>query len=377
MLDFDEDTTAVVDLTRKLVQKYQLPLEEKKLRGARIEPQDQEPGAAAAKEVGLWGLALPADMGGAQLPVAQHLAVVEENYRCLVPLQFGGFVPPFLIHAQGKQKEQFLDPALEGKLRYAFAQTEPSGGADPGGSIQTKAVQRGDKWVIDGTKVFITGVALADVIFVVALTDQAKRQHGGISIFAVQKSNPGLKISREIQILDGSIAHELIFDGCEVSEEALLGQPGEGFKKAQQFLSLARLEVGARAMGVALRSLEMMTDYAKQRIAFGSALADKQAIQGMIADSWLEIYQCRLMMYAGAKKADEGRDNRLDASLVKMQATEVVAKVLDRAVQIFGGAGVSLDNPIAHWYRSMRPARIYEGPTEVHKYHVLARHILR
>lgn len=377
MMEFDEDTTAVVDLTRKLVQKHQMPLEEKKLRGLAVEPQDQVAGTAAAQAVGLWGLALPAEMGGADLPVARHLAVVEENYRCLVPLQFGGYVPPFLVHAQGRQKERFLDPALQGKLRYAFAQTEPSGGADPGGAIQTRAVLRGDKWVIDGTKVFITGVALADVIFVVALTDQAKRQHGGISIFAVDKSNPGLKISREIRILDGSVVHELIFDACEVPQEALLGQPGDGFKNAQLLLSLARFEVGARAMGVASRALEMMTAYAKQRVAFGSALSAKQGIQAMLVDSWMEIYQCRLMLYAGAKKADEGRDTRVDASLVKMQGTEVVGKVLDRAVQIFGGAGVSLDNPIAHWYRTMRPARIYEGPTEVHKYHVLARHILR
>ncbi|WP_427307313.1 acyl-CoA dehydrogenase family protein [Cupriavidus sp. H39] len=377
MVEFDEDTRAIVDLTRKLVHKHQMPLEARKLQGGEITPQDLLPGTRAAKEVGLWGLTLPEALGGAKLTVTQQLAVIEENFQCLVPLRFGGQVPPFLFNATGVQKERYLDPCLEDRLRYAFAQTEPSGGADPGNAIQTKAVKRGDKWVINGTKVFISSVGPAEVIFVVAVTDQEKRQHGGISMFAVDKANPGLKVSRDIQTLDGMITNELIFDNCEVPEDALIGASGEGFRNAQIILSQARFGVGARAMGIAMRTLEMMTDYAKDRVAFGSPLSQKQAIQAMVVDSWIDINQCRLMMYAAARKADAGQDTRVEASLIKMQATEVVGRVLDRGVQIFGAAGVSLDNPIAHWYRSQRPARIYEGPSEVHKYHVLARHLFR
>ncbi|WP_167525647.1 acyl-CoA dehydrogenase family protein [Cupriavidus oxalaticus] len=377
MVEFDEDTRAIVDLTRKLVHKHQMPLEARKLQGGEITPQDLLPGTRAAREVGLWGLTLPEHLGGARLTVTQQLAVTEESYQCLVPLQFGGRVPPFLFNATGVQKERYLDPCLEDRLRYAFAQTEPSGGADPGNAIQTKAVRRGDKWVINGTKVFISSVGPAEVIFVVAVTDQEKRQHGGISMFAVDKSNPGLKVSRDIQTLDGMITNELIFDNCEVTEDALIGASGEGFRNAQIILSQARFGVGARALGIAMRTLDMMTEYAKQRVAFGSALSQKQAIQAMVVDSWIDINQCRLMMYAAARKADAGHDTRVEASLIKMQATEVVGRVLDRGVQVFGAAGVSLDNPIAHWYRSQRPARIYEGPTEVHKYHVLARHLFR
>ncbi|MDQ0140462.1 acyl-CoA dehydrogenase family protein [Cupriavidus necator] len=377
MVEFDEDTRAIVDLTRKLVQKHQMPLEARKLQGGEITPQDLLPGTRAAKEVGLWGLTLPEALGGAKLTVTQQLAVIEENFQCLVPLRFGGQVPPFLFNATGAQKARYLDPCLEDRLRYAFAQTEPSGGADPGNAIQTKAAKRGDKWVINGTKVFISSVGPAEVIFVVAVTDQAKRQHGGISMFAVDKANPGLKVSRDIQTLDGMITNELIFDNCEVPEDALIGASGEGFRNAQIILSQARFGVGARAMGIAMRTLAMMTDYANQRVAFGSALSQKQAVQAMVVDSWIDINQCRLMMYAAARKADAGHDTRVEASLIKMQATEVVGRVLDRGVQIFGAAGVSLDNPIAHWYRSQRPARIYEGPSEVHKYHVLARHLFR
>lgn len=377
MVEFDEDTRAIVDLTRKLVHKHQMPLEARKLQGAEITPHDLLPGTRAAKEVGLWGLTLPEALGGAKLTVTQQLAVIEENFQCLVPLRFGGQVPPFLFNATGAQKARYLDPILEDRLRYAFAQTEPSGGADPGNAIQTRAVKRGDKWVINGTKVFISSVGPAEVIFVVAVTDPAKRQHGGISMFAVDKANPGLKVSRDIQTLDGMITNELIFDNCEVPEDALIGASGEGFRNAQIILSQARFGVGARAMGIAMRTLAMMTDYANQRVAFGSALSQKQAVQAMVVDSWIDINQCRLMMYAAARKADAGNDTRVEASLIKMQATEVVGRVLDRGVQIFGAAGVSLDNPIAHWYRSQRPARIYEGPTEVHKYHVLARHLFR
>lgn len=373
MVEFDEDTRVVVDLTRKLSEKHQKPLEEKKLQGHEATLDDLKPGLLAAKEVGLWGLTLPEEFGGAGLTITQQLAVIEESFRCLVPLKFGGNVPPFLLGATGVQKERYLEPCLKDELRFAFAQTEPSGGADPSNAIQTKAVKQGDKWVINGTKVFISHVANAEVIFVVAVTDAEKRSKGGISMFAVDKNNPGMKISRDIQILDGMVINELIFDNCEVPDDAMIGADGQGFRNAQIILSQARFGVGARAMGIAMRTLEMMVDYSKQRFAFGSALSQKQAIQGMVVDSWIEINQCRLMMYAAAKKAEQGHDTRSEASLIKMQGTEVVGRVLDHGIQIFGAAGVSLDNPIAHWWRQQRPARIYEGPTEVHKYQVLAR----
>ena len=376
MLKLPEETVALQDLTRRLVNDYQMPLEARVLRGEKLSREDYEPGTVAAKNVGLWGLSTPEEYGGANLSTVNQMAVIEENFRCLVPLKFGGQALPPLFNATPAQKEKYLLPILSGEKHLCFAQTEPSGGADPGAALRTNAVKKGDKWVINGTKVFISSVEGADYVFVVAVTDTEKRKAGGISMFAVERSNPGLKIAREIPVMGGMIVHELFFDDCEVEDEALIGAEGTGFRSAQIALSAARFGVGARATGIAMRAYDMMVEYAKQREAFGGPLSAKQAIQGMIVDSWMEIHQARLALYNSAARNDEGHDTRVDASMIKMLCTDMVGRVLDRAIQVYGAAGVSLDNPLAHWYNLQRLARIYEGPNEVHKYHVMARHLL-
>lgn len=376
MLKLPEETVALQDLTRRLVKDYQMPLEARVLRGEKLSREDYEPGTVAAKNVGLWGLSTPEEYGGANLSTVNQMAVIEENFRCLVPIKFGGQTLPPLFNATPAQKEKYLLPVLSGEKHLCFAQTEPSGGADPGASLRTNAVKKGDKWVINGTKVFISSVEGADYVFVVAVTDAEKRKAGGISMFAVERNNPGLKIAREIPVIGGMIVHELFFDNCEVEDEALIGAEGTGFRSAQIALSAARFGVGARATGIAMRAYDMMVEYAKQREAFGGPLSSKQAIQGMIVDSWMEIYQARLALYNAAARNDEGHDTRVDASMIKMLCTDMVGRVLDRAIQVYGAAGVSLDNPLAHWYNLQRLARIYEGPNEVHKYHVMARHLL-
>ncbi|GAA5232525.1 acyl-CoA dehydrogenase [Verticiella sediminum] len=376
MLNLPEETVALQDLTRRLVREYQMPLETRMLRGEKLLAADYLPGTQAAREAGLWGLALPEEYGGAHLSTVDQMAIVEENFRCLAPLRFGGAALSPLFNGTPGQKEKFLFPVLEGRMKYAFAQTEPGGGGDPGGAIRTQARRQGAGWVINGTKVFISHVAEADYIFVVAVTDSELRQRGGISMFAVERGNPGLKIAREIPVLGGMIVHELFFDDCYVPDEDLIGGEGGGFRNAQIALSVARFAVGARALGIAQRAYEMMVGYARQRHTFGKPLAERQAVQGMIVDSWMEIHQARLALYNAAQRNDRGYDTRVEAGMIKMLGTEVVGRVLDRAIQVHGAAGVSLDNPLAHWYDSQRLARIYEGPTEVHKYHVLARHLL-
>jgi len=376
MLKLPEETVALQDLTRRLVRDYQMPLEARVLRGEKLSLEDYEPGTVAAKNVGLWGLSTPEEYGGANLSTVNQMAIIEENFRCLVPLRFGGQALPPLFNATPAQKEKYLLPVLSGEKRLCFAQTEPSGGADPGAALRTNAVRKGDKWVINGTKVFISSVEHADYVFVVAVTDTEKRKAGGISMFAVERSNPGLKIAREIPVIGGMIVHELFFDNCEVEDEALIGAEGTGFRSAQIALSAARFGVGARATGIAMRAYDMMVEYARQREAFGGPLSSKQAIQGMIVDSWMEIHQARLALYNSAARNDEGHDTRVDASMIKMLCTDLVGRVVDRAIQVYGAAGCSLDNPLAHWYNLQRLARIYEGPNEVHKYHVMARHLL-
>ncbi|MDR0276174.1 MAG: acyl-CoA dehydrogenase [Burkholderiaceae bacterium] len=374
MYPFKEETRALVELVRRLVHDYQAPLEARKLRGEQLTWADYAPGRQAAREVGLWGLGLPAQLGGAQLALVDKLAITEENYKCLTPLRFGGVILPNMFDLQGEQRARYVDPILTGGKALCFAQTEPGGGADPARAVATYAKKDGGGWILNGSKIWISNFDDADAVFVLARTAREKGAHG-ISMFAVEKSNPGL-VARLVPMLGGFITHQLTFDNCRVDDIAVIGGEGAGFKGAQQALSDARFDVAARALGVAQRCYEMMVAYAKQRNVFEGPLSEKQAIQSMIVDSWIEIQQNRLMMYVCAEKADRGEDTRVEAGMVKMTCTEMASRVIDRAIQIHGAAGCTYESPLAHWYDHQRMSRIYEGPTEVHKYRVLARRLL-
>lgn len=375
--DLSEETREIQRLVERLTTQFQMPLEQRMLDGEELSVEDFRPGREAAQKQGLWGLRLPADYGGADLSLVNEMAVREEATRCLAPLDFGGRVFLPLLYSNDYVKEKYLSRALSDDLPHAFAQTETGGGSDPGSSVKTKAVLKGDKWVINGHKVWISYVANAKVIYVVALTDAESGRRGGMTILAVDKDNPGLKLGRTMRTLGGFDAHELFFDDCEVDKDAIVGAgEGAGFQAAQDVLCRARFDVGATALGIASRAYDMMVDYAKQRELFGELLSERQAVQSMIVDSYLEIKQFRLLMYQGAEKFDAGHDIRVEASMVKMLGSELSGRVVDRAIQIHGAAGVTLDNPLAIWHGLQRPSRIYEGPSDVHKYRVIARHLL-
>lgn len=375
--DLPEQTKALKSLVRRLVDTHQMPLEQKLLRGETIAPEDLAPGRAAAKAAGLWGLGLPKEFGGADLSTLDNVVIAEENERCLVPLAFGGRAPGFLLRLKERQKEKYLYPVLKGEKRYAFAQTEPSGGSDPGGQICTTATRSGDGWVISGSKTFISRVAHADFFIVVALTDPERRQHGGITLFLVDRDAPGVTIGRAIPMLGARTTHEIFFDNVEVSEDAVVGKPGSGFASAQRLLSKARMNIGAKAVGIAERCVEMMIAQAKSRVAFGEVLARKQAVQATIVDSWVDVHQTRLVTYHAAWKNDRGEDTRVEAGMVKFLGSEMVGRVVDRAMQLHGAAGTALNSPLAHWHNEVRAMRIFEGPTEVQRYQVVARALLR
>ncbi len=375
MYVLDEDTRAIADLTRKLVNEYQMPLERRILRGETLTPKDYAPGREAAKKAGLWALSTPKEHGGAGINLIQRLAITEETHRCLAVLTFGGSALGALYRLQGEQKARYLDPILADKKAYCFAQSEPGGGGDPARSVQTRARRTPEGWTISGTKIWISNYKRADFIFVLARTDPDSGA-AGISMFGVEKNNPGV-IARPIQMLGGMVVHELIFDDCRVDELSLVTRQGGGFVAAQQTLSGARILVAAKALAIASRAYEMMVEYSKQRMVFGKLLSELQETQSKIVDSWVELQQNRLLVYATAEKAMRGEDTRVEAGMVKMTCTEMCSRVLDRAIQIYGAAGCSLENPLAHWYNHERMARIFEGPTEVHKYRVLARYLLR
>lgn len=263
----------------------------------------------------------------------------------------------------------------------AFAQTEPSGGSDPGNQMQTRAVRDGDDWVINGSKVFITGAGEADFLVVMAVTDPTRRQHGGVTAFLVDKGTPGFNLVRRIPIMRASASEwvgpwELYFEDCRVPPSQILGTEGMGFRLAQRGLSAARMNIGAQCVGIADRCYEMMTNYAKQRVLFGEPIAAKQAVQSMIVDTYVDIHTTRLVTLDAAWKNDQGQDTRVECGLVKLLGSEMVARVVDRAIQIHGGYGVTTELPFSHWYNRIRPMRLYEGPTEVQKFQVVARALL-
>jgi acyl-CoA dehydrogenase len=380
-MSLSDESLGVQRLVRQLVERHAMPLEAKFLRGETITDEERAAMTAAAKEQGLWGLDLAEEYGGAALSTIDNVVVTEENSRCLITIPFGGRAG-FLLNCDDEQKEKYLMPALRGEKRSFFAQTEPSGGSDPGNRMETTAVRDGDNWVINGSKIFITGAGEADFGVVIAITDKEKRQHGGVTAFLVDKDTPGFNIIRQIPVMRA--AHndsfvgpwELQFEDCVVPNSQVLGEVGMGFRLAQHGLTGARMNIGAQATGIAARCYDMMLNYSKERVLFGEPIAAKQAIQGMIVDSYIDIHATRLVVYDAAAKNDRGEDVRVEAGLVKLLGSEMVARVVDRAIQVHGGYGVTTELPFAHWYNRIRAMRVYEGPTEVQKYQIIARALL-
>ncbi|WFU31336.1 acyl-CoA dehydrogenase family protein [Bradyrhizobium brasilense] len=384
MYEFKGQTQALVELVHKIVKDHQEPLEQRKLRGEDLFLTDYEPGRDAARRAGLWGLSLPAEFGGANLSLVDRLAVMEENRKCLTPILFGGEVPRDLLHLRDEQRARYLDPILSDAKRCTFAFVEPEGGSDPSRKTATYAKRKDNGWVIDGSKSFVSGWEDADLVFVLAKTS-VEESSGNLSMFAVEKGNPGLIADGPVRMLGGlnsidrgtyTTTYRLIFRNCRVDDLARIGAEGAGFKGAQDALSWTRFGNAAAATGIALRCFDMMVKQAKQRMLFGGPLGEKQAIQSIILDSWIEIQQHRLMMYKYAEKVDRGDDTRVEAAVTKLTCTEMVGRIIDRAIQIHGGAGCSYESPLAHWYDKQRMARVYEGATEVLKYRALARRLL-
>jgi acyl-CoA dehydrogenase len=250
-------------------------------------------------------------------------------------------------------------------LRFCFAQTEPDAGSDPA-AMRTRAVQDGDHFIINGTKRFITAAGRADYAQVMAVTDPEKRARGGITCFAVDLKSPGVVLERQWPTMMGEAPWQFVFDNVRVPARNVIGEVGSGFSLAQKWIQEGRIKGhGARPLGIAERALEMMTGYAKNRVTFGRPLADRQAIQFMIADSAMELHQTRLMVYECAWRHDRGEDVRTLSYMVKVMSTEMASRVVDRAIQVHGGVGLTKDLPLEWWYRQIRSTRITEGSNEV------------
>jgi len=341
-----------------------------------------------AKESGLWNPHLPPEWGGLGLGtlgmalVSQELGVsglASLALNCMAPDE--GNMHLLLHAADERQKERYLRPLADGLVRSCFAMTEKDVASSDPTLLRTTAEPDGAGWVIDGEKWFISGANGAAFAIVVARTEpdegvDPRKRH---SLLLVDRDNPGWQVIREIPVMGthGPGGHcEVRLADCRVGPEAMLGGRGEGFSLAQVRLGPARLAHAMRWIGVAQRALDVATERALKREAFGKQLIRHEAVAWMLADSAMELYASRLMVLHSAWKIETAQDFKQEVAFVKTFVSEVLGRVVDRAIQICGSLGYSTDLPLERYYRDARAARIYDGPSEVHRM-VIARNLAK
>jgi acyl-CoA dehydrogenase len=343
---------------------------------------------ARAREQGLWAPHVPPEAGGTGQGFLAYAFLNEEIGRSsYAQLVFGCQAPDAgnaeILHLFGteEQKERWLAPLVAGEIRSFFSMTEPEvPGSDPT-TLRTLAVRDGDDWVIDGHKWFSSGADGAAFGVVMAVTDPEAEPHRRASQIIVPATTRGVEVVRPIPVLGhagrGWSTHcEVWYRGVRVPVENTLGEPGDGFRIAQKRLGPGRIHHVMRWLGQMQRAFELLCTYALEREAFGSRLADKQTVQNWIADSAAEIHASRLMTLDAAKKIDEGDEARVEVSVIKFYAAQVLHDVIDRAIQVHGARGLTDETPLAEMYANARAARIYDGPDEVHRM-VVSRRILK
>jgi acyl-CoA dehydrogenase len=334
---------------------------------------------AKSQALGLYAVNIPTEYGGGGLSVLDWMIAEEQFGRTsdiLIRRAFGN-VYEILLEGTDAQIETYLLPAVRGERTFSVAFTEPGAGSDAA-AISTSAVRKGDGWLLNGAKHFISDGLYSDFFIVTAVTDPDAGARG-ISTFILDKGRPGFTIGRDQPMmgLRGTSHVEMRFENVELEEGCLLGQEGQGLKLALATLGRVRLaQVAARAVGKASMILDSCLDYARDRRQFGSAIGEFQMIQQMLADSAMEINACRLALWQTASRIDAGDEARGAISMLKVQASEMLGRVVDRAVQIYGGAGYCRDLPIERYYRDARIARIYDGTSEIHRM-VMARQMMK
>jgi acyl-CoA dehydrogenase len=377
---YDADTRdQLIDMVRRFAAERLRPLEAKVAEDDAIPDEILE----EMKALGLYGLSIPEAYGGLDLSMEDE---------CLVAMELGRVSPAFRsafgtnvgIGSQGlvmfgteDQKRRWLPKIATGELVTSFALTEPEAGSDSA-AVQTRAVREGETYVLNGSKRYITNANRAGLFTVMARTDPDKKGAAGVSAFLVPRELPGLSIGKPEKKMGQQGAHicDVTFDNVRVPVENRLGAEGEGFKVAMQVLDRGRLHISAVCVGVAERLLADTVAYAAERKQFGAPLASFQLIQGMIADSKTEALAARALTLETARKRDAGQSVTLEASAAKYFASEMVGRVADRAVQIFGGAGYVADYGIERLYRDVRIFRIYEGASQIQQL-IIARETMK
>jgi acyl-CoA dehydrogenase len=329
-------------------------------------------------ELGFWTLHMPEESGGGGLSYLGQVLLHEEASRGgLILGQVESIFPvvsgptPIYLDCTAPQREKYLEPLMRADKTTCFALTEPGAGSDAT-RIQTKAERGADgTWVLNGRKHFITGGEEAEFALVFAVSDAKKRAQGGITAFFVDADTPGYSVTRVQRTMSPfQNPVEITLENVKVSDDQILGKEGFGFYSAVKGINGARLQIAARALGVAQHLLDRSIDYANSRIAFGQPIGKNQYVQGMIVDSYAELEQARMLVYRSASEIDEGADGRQQGALAKLVAAEMVGRVADRAIQVHGGNGFMTELGLEGWYRDVRAMRLYEGTTEILKSNV-------
>jgi acyl-CoA dehydrogenase len=372
----NEEQKMMIDTVRRFITEELKPLEDDVENSGALDRSKAQAIFEKSKALGLYALNISEDLGGGGLCTVDRMLCEEQfghTTDILIRRSFGN-VYEALLACKGAQIDRWLKPCVRGERTASIAITEAGAGSDAQG-IQTRAELQADgTWQLSGSKHFISDAEFSDFFIVSAKTADKE-----ISLFLVDKGAPGFTVGKDQKMmgLRGTSHNELWFDSVKLEPIALLGERGNGFKMAMQVLGVVRLaQVGARAVGKAAHVLELMADYAAQRNQFGKPIADFQMVQQMLADSVIEVNAARWMVLHAAWKIDQGLEARDDIAMVKVHAAETVGRVVDRAVQVFGGLGYCKDLPIERYYRDARIARIYDGTSEIHRT-VIARSLVK
>jgi len=374
-----ETRNQLIETVRRFVAEECVPIE------AKVSEDDRVPDSIIAqmRELGLFGLSIPTEYGGLGLTMEEEVLVCFElghtspAFRSVIGTNVGIGSQGIVMFGNDAQKNEWLPKLASGEMVASFALTEPGAGSDAA-SVKVSAIHDGKDYVVNGTKRYITNAARAGMFTLLARTDPSKKGAGGISAFIVPAKTPGITIGKPEKKMgqQGAHIHDVIFENARVPDSLRLGKEGEGFKVAMQVLDRGRLHISAVCVGVAERLIREAVNYAREREQFGQKIAEFQLIQCMLADCKTEAYAARCMVLETAKKRDRGEAVSMEAACCKYFASEMVGRVADKAVQIFGGAGYVADYGIERFYRDVRIFRLYEGTSQIQQI-VIARNLLR
>ncbi|WP_069262476.1 acyl-CoA dehydrogenase family protein [Paraburkholderia nodosa] len=380
MIRDQETMNVLLDNVARFVRERLVPNEE------RVAETDEIPADIVddMKAMGLFGLTIPEQYGGLDLTMEEEVLVMFElgktspAFRSIIGTTVGIGSQGIVIDGTDEQKATWLPKLASGEIIASFALTEPGAGSDAA-SIKTRAERRGDHYVVNGTKRFITNAPQAGMFTLMARTNPDEPRAGGITSFIVDAKTPGISFGKRDKKMGQRGAHtcDVIFEDVKVPAENIIGgKEGVGFKTAMKVLDKGRIHIAAICVGVAQRMLDDALRYAIEREQFGEKIAEFQLVQAMLADSQTELYAARCMVLDAARRRDAGQNVSTEAACAKLFASEMCGRVADRAVQIFGGAGYMSDYGIERFYRDVRIFRIYEGTSQIQQI-VIARNMIR